>query len=67
MTANMMLDALIVDIEPPANVQPVQEYVWLRDPATGEQVCVRSELENIIAIFMSVGYRMFVPSDRGSQ
>jgi hypothetical protein len=56
-----------LDVEPPANVQPVQEYVWLRDPATGEQVCVRSELENIIAIFMSVGYRMFVPSDRGGQ
>lgn len=64
MPANAILDPLIMDIEQPSATPPMKEYVWLRDPATGDEVAFPASMENSIAILLSVGYRVFVPSDR---
>ena len=63
MQTDMILDAFVVDVEPPAVVRPAQEYVWLREVATGEEVCFPAEMENAIGIMLQTGYRIFVPSE----
>lgn len=62
MSTDMILDALVLDVEP-AVVPPAQEYVWLREVATGEEVCFPVEMENSIGILLQTGYRIFVPSE----
>jgi hypothetical protein len=62
MQTDMILDAFVVDVEPPANVQPVQEYVWLRERGTGKTFPVSTEVPNILSILLSSqSYEVFVP------
>ena len=62
MQTDMILDALVLDVQPPVTAQPAQEYVWLRERGTGNTFPVSVEVPNIIAILMSTqAYEVFVP------